>query len=120
MSFLVSPLPWPEINFLRRDPARRNFMASCNDQQYHIAKIHGSRLLFDLCNHTFWEPGKVAALADKPELVEPAAVIGPEFARHLGNGGEIFTVTTGSRMFIMTVANVREYLVAVCSDAAEN
>jgi hypothetical protein len=52
----------------------------------------------------------VAALADKPGTKEPAAVIGPEFARLCGNVDDVYTVMTGSRMFIVTVGRVREYL----------
>lgn len=52
----------------------------------------------------------VTALADKPEAAEPVAVIGPEFARHCGDADDVFTIMTGSRMFLMTVASVREYL----------
>ena len=52
----------------------------------------------------------VSALTDKPEVLEPAAVIGPEFARQCGKGEDIFAVMAGSRMFIMTVASVKEYL----------
>lgn len=55
----------------------------------------------------------VAALADKPEALEPAAVIGPEFARQCGNDEDIYTVMTGSRMFVLTVARVKEYLESV-------
>jgi len=52
----------------------------------------------------------VAALTDKPELNEPAAVIGPEFARLCGDGDDVYTVMTGARMFILTVARVKDYL----------
>jgi len=52
----------------------------------------------------------VAALQDKPEMSEPAAVIGPEFAGLCGDSDDVFTVMTGSRMFILTVARVKEYL----------
>lgn len=55
----------------------------------------------------------VAALNKKPDASEPAAVIGPEFARVCGSGEDIFAVMTGSRMFIMTVANVKEFLDAI-------
>ena len=55
----------------------------------------------------------VAALADKPEVAEPAAVIGPEFASQCGDREDIYTVLTGSRLFIMTVASVKEYLESV-------
>lgn len=52
----------------------------------------------------------IAALQNKPETSEPAAVIGPEFARLCGDADDVFTIMTGSRMFIITVARVREYL----------
>jgi hypothetical protein len=55
----------------------------------------------------------VEALTEKPEATEPAAVIGPEFARVCGNGDDVFAVMTGSRMFIITVASVKEYLESV-------
>ena len=53
----------------------------------------------------------VQALTDKTEgATEPAAIIGPEFARACGDIEDIFAVMTGSRMFIMTVTSVKEYL----------
>jgi hypothetical protein len=52
----------------------------------------------------------VAALTEKTDAAEPAAVIGPEFARACGSIDDIFTVMTGSRMFIATVDSVKEYL----------
>ena len=52
----------------------------------------------------------VAALTDKPEQNEPAAVIGPEFARVCGDDADVYTVMTGARMFILTVARVKDYL----------
>ena len=55
----------------------------------------------------------VAALTEKQETTEPAAVVGPEFARHCGNGEDIFAIMTGSRMFILTVASVKEYIQAM-------
>ena len=55
----------------------------------------------------------VAALTEKPEATEPAAVIGPEFSRVCGNTADVFAVMTGSRMFIITVASVKEYLEAL-------
>lgn len=55
----------------------------------------------------------VAALKDKPGMNEPAAVIGPEFARFCGDVDDVFTIMTGSRMFILTVARVKEYLESV-------
>jgi hypothetical protein len=55
----------------------------------------------------------VAALAQKPDAPEPAVVIGPEFARTCGNADDIFTVMTGSKMFIVTIGRVKEYLEAI-------
>ena len=55
----------------------------------------------------------VEALAEKPETTEPVAIIGPEFSKVCGNADDIFSVMTGSRMFIMTVASVKEYLESI-------
>lgn len=55
----------------------------------------------------------VAAMAKKPDAPEPAVVIGPEFARTCGNVDDVFTVMTGSRMFIATIGSVKEYLEAI-------
>jgi hypothetical protein len=52
----------------------------------------------------------LAALTQKPDAPEPAVVIGPEFARTCGNMDDVFTVMTGSRMFIATIGCVKEYL----------
>lgn len=52
----------------------------------------------------------IAAMTQKPDAPEPAVVIGPEFARTCGNMDDVFTVMTGSRMFIATIGNVKEYL----------
>jgi hypothetical protein len=52
----------------------------------------------------------VAALAEKPEMTEPAAIIGPEFAKLCGDIEDIYSVMAGSRMFIITVAQVKDYL----------
>jgi len=52
----------------------------------------------------------VAALTEKPGMTEPAAVIGPEFAKVCGDDDDVFTVMIGSRMFILTVARIKEYL----------
>ena len=57
----------------------------------------------------------VRALSEKAGALEPAAVIGPEFSRVCGNAGDVFAVMTGSRMFIMTVASVKEYIGAAFS-----
>jgi len=52
----------------------------------------------------------VTRMHKKPEMQEPAAVIGPEFARFCGDADDVFTVMTGSRMFSMTVSRVKDYL----------
>ncbi|MCP4622343.1 MAG: hypothetical protein GY850_02315 [bacterium] len=52
----------------------------------------------------------VEAMVKKPDAPEPAVVIGPEFARTCGNADDVFTVMTGSRMFIATIGSVKEYL----------
>lgn len=52
----------------------------------------------------------VAAIAQHPEASEPSAVIGPEFARTCGNADDIFTFMTGSKMFLSTTGQVKEYL----------
>jgi hypothetical protein len=52
----------------------------------------------------------VAALTLTPDAHEPAAVIGPEFAKVCGNSDDVFAVMTGARMFITTIARVKEYL----------
>jgi hypothetical protein len=61
----------------------------------------------------------VTAMADKPKPVEPAAVIGPVFAEHCGNAEDVFTIMAGSRMFMNTVARVREYFDAASIATAE-
>jgi len=52
----------------------------------------------------------VDALARNPEAPEPATVIGPEFASICGNKEDMFTYMTGAKMFLTTLANVRNYL----------
>jgi hypothetical protein len=52
----------------------------------------------------------LAAMTQKDDAPEPAVVIGPEFARTCGNVDDVFTVMTGSRMFIATIGSVKEYL----------
>lgn len=52
----------------------------------------------------------VNALAQNPDAPEPAAAIGPEFARTCGNIDDIFTLMTGSKMFISATGIVRKYL----------
>jgi len=55
----------------------------------------------------------VHALGEKPGAAEPAAIIGPEFARACGNVDDVYTVLTGSRMFIGTIGRVKAYLEAL-------
>ena len=50
------------------------------------------------------------AMNQHPEAPEPAVVIGPEFAGACGNRDDVFTVMTGSRMFIATAGGVKSYL----------
>ncbi len=52
----------------------------------------------------------VEALGKKPDAPEPAVIIGPEFAGICGNAEDVYTIMTGSRMFISTVSSVKEYL----------
>ncbi len=52
----------------------------------------------------------VNALAKKTGVHEPAAVIGPEFAKKCGNIDDIYTIMAGSRMFIITIGSIKEYL----------
>jgi len=52
----------------------------------------------------------VNVMAEKPEGTEPVTAIGPEFAGNCGNADDIFTLMTGSKMFVSVIANVREYL----------
>ncbi len=55
----------------------------------------------------------VTALSQKADTAEPAAVIGPEFARACGNGDDIYAVQAGSRMFIIAVSSVNKYLESI-------
>lgn len=55
----------------------------------------------------------VDAMAQNPEAQEPSTVIGPEFARTCGNADDIFTFMTGSKMFLSTTGQVKEYLEAM-------
>ena len=54
----------------------------------------------------------VDAMSQKPDAPEPAIVIGPEFARTCGNGDDIFTFMTGSKMFTAAISRVINYLEA--------
>jgi hypothetical protein len=55
----------------------------------------------------------VEAMRREPRAAEPAVVIGPEFAGACGNVNDVYTVMTGTKMFIATVGSVREYLQAI-------
>ncbi len=56
----------------------------------------------------------VDAIAKNPDASEePAAVIGPEFARSCGDVDDIFTIMTGSKMFIATIGGVKEYFESI-------
>ncbi len=57
--------------------------------------------------------GYVEAMERKPDAREPAAVIGPEFARLCGNGDDVHTIMAGTRMFIASMASVKAYLEAL-------
>lgn len=65
---------------------------------------------FDIVKRRFDQ--YLAAMDNNPQAADPAAVIGPEFARSCGNKDDVFTVLIGSRMFIGTLNCVREYLKA--------
>jgi hypothetical protein len=51
----------------------------------------------------------VNALQRQQDAPEPAVIIGPEFADVCGNRNDVFTVMTGSRMFIATIGSVKQY-----------
>jgi hypothetical protein len=55
----------------------------------------------------------VKALAENSDKSEPAAVVGPEFAKACGSSDDIYAVMAGSRMFLLTVSSVRKYLEAL-------
>ncbi len=52
----------------------------------------------------------VDAMNENPDVKEPAVVIGPEFAGACGNRDDVFTIMTGSRLFIATAGSVKSYL----------
>lgn len=52
----------------------------------------------------------VEAMELRPDAREPAAVIGPEFARLCGNGDDIHAIMAGTRMFIAVMGSVKAYL----------
>ena len=55
----------------------------------------------------------VKALERHSDAQDPAAVIGPEFAKACGNADDIFAFMTGSKMFMSAVGRVKEYLEAI-------
>lgn len=58
----------------------------------------------------------LAALAREQDAAEPAAVIGPAFARNCNAGEDVFTIMSGSRMFVATTGSVRQMLTALVQD----
>lgn len=52
----------------------------------------------------------VQALSEKKNATEPAAVIGPEFARLCGKQDDLFLIMSSSRMFITALTRVKNYL----------
>ncbi len=61
--------------------------------------------------------GYVKAMEQKHDAREPAAVIGPEFARLCGNGDDTHLILAGTRMFIAVMASVKAYLNALKAPA---
>jgi hypothetical protein len=55
----------------------------------------------------------VGAMCQKPDASVPAVVIGPEFARICGNQEDVYTVMTGTRMFLAAMGSVKDYLEAI-------
>jgi hypothetical protein len=55
----------------------------------------------------------VEGLRQNPGAREPAAVMGPEFARICGNADDVYTVMAGTKMFVAVVSSVKEYLEAI-------
>ena len=53
------------------------------------------------------------AMSETSKEKEPSAVIGPEFAAACGDGDNLFTLMTGSKMFSAAVDGVREYFTAI-------
>ncbi len=58
----------------------------------------------------------VTAMNKNSEAPEPAVVVGPEFAAICGHQDEVFTVMAGSKLFLLTIGNVKEYLESVTVD----
>jgi hypothetical protein len=55
----------------------------------------------------------VDALARQSAATDPVAAIGPAFAANCGAKDEVFTIMSGSRMFVATTGRVRQMLEAV-------
>ncbi|MGD9139639.1 MAG: hypothetical protein PVH42_22950 [Desulfobacterales bacterium] len=55
----------------------------------------------------------VDAMAQHPDALEPAEVIGRQFSKNCGSEEDIFTFMTGSKMFISATTKVRQYLEAI-------
>ena len=51
----------------------------------------------------------VNVLSQHGDASEPAAAIGPEFARNCGNKEDLFAFMAGSKMFVSTISRVKEY-----------
>ncbi|MDJ0784369.1 MAG: hypothetical protein QNJ22_20565 [Desulfosarcinaceae bacterium] len=58
----------------------------------------------------------VDALERGGDAAEPAAVIGPAFARNCDAGDEVFTIMSGSRMFIATTGRVKQMLARIVTE----
>ncbi len=52
----------------------------------------------------------VDAMNKNTKAKEPAVVIGPAFAGVCENRDDVFTVMTGSRLFIATAGSIKSYL----------
>lgn len=108
---------WSISFFLEKNPLKETlaevFWKSIHEFAEHLSETTGLMTGHDINYFQILKDRLdlyVAVLTEKPEVTEPAAVIGPEFARRCGNGDDVFTVMAGARMFIMTVASVKEYL----------
>ncbi len=52
----------------------------------------------------------VDAMGKKSDTQQPAEIIGPQFAKTCGNGDDIFTLMTGTKMFAATMSRVKEFI----------
>ena len=96
----LSNLYWTAINDFSKDLSKTTEMMT--GQQIDYFEILKERL--DMY---------VKALEKQQDVQDPAAVIGPEFAKTCGNADDIFAFMTGSKMFMSVIARVKEYLEAV-------